>query len=117
MADTPATDLGVDGDRADLRQVLPEHVQCTAADDPPGALRHPELLDVLIERDRALLQQAGPDSGVRVDEAADHPYVGRPGTTYDKAGGPDSAGVSSATCSMNGQRSPATEATGLTVTP
>jgi hypothetical protein len=64
-------------DRADLGEILPHDVQRAAADDlavRSGAARHPELLDVLVQRDRCLAQQAA-RGNVGVYQGADRPHV------------------------------------------
>jgi len=65
----------VDGHRADLGEVFPQHVQRAAAHDGAvGPFGDPELLDVLVERHGRLVQQP-PGSGVGVDQFADRPDV------------------------------------------
>jgi uncharacterized protein (TIGR00375 family) len=66
-----------DRDGPDLGQVLPQDVQCSAADDEAvGFLfRDPEFLHVLVQRDGGLAEQA-PGVQVRVDQRADPRDVG-----------------------------------------
>ena len=85
LGDEPVADLAaaqhrVDRDRADLGQVLPQHVHRAAADDRAvaRALRDPELLDVLVERDGRLGQQP-PVGDVHVDQPPDAAHVGGSG--------------------------------------
>ena len=70
--------LRMHGDRADLREVLPEHMERPAADDAAVAvLGDPELLYVLEERDGRLGEHA-PLGDVGVDELADRGDVPGP---------------------------------------
>ena len=64
--------IRADRDRPDLGEVFPQDVQRPAADDVPAGFLHgdPEFLDVLIQRDRGLAEQAA-GAHVRVDQAAD----------------------------------------------
>ncbi len=74
VAHALALHVGVDGDRAHLRQVLPHDVERAAADHRAVELRDEELLDVLVQLDGRLLQQDAP--GVDVDQPADGRDVG-----------------------------------------
>ena len=88
-ADTVSAPIGIDGDGADLAQILPEDVKGAAADDLSLVLRHPELLHVLVERDRLLLEQHL--AGVAVDERANRGHVARAGAADGRGGGHDGA--------------------------
>ena len=66
----------VDRHRADLAEVLPEHVQRAAADDLAVELADQELLDRLVEGDDLLGQQHA--ARVGVDQRLDRGHVGRP---------------------------------------
>src|SRR5262249_23267370 len=71
----------VDGDRTDLSQVLPHHVQRAATNDfAVAGHRDPKLLNRLEERDRRLGQQAALDR-VRVDKTPYAPDVSRGGSS------------------------------------
>ena len=75
--DTVALAVPANRDGPDLGQVLPQHVQGPAADNEPVGLLlgHPEFLDVLVQHDGCLAEQA-PGPHVRVDQAADPRDVG-----------------------------------------
>src|SRR5699024_7819396 len=60
----------VDHDGAQFRDVVPEYVERTRADDVCVEFGDPELLDVFVERDQFLFQQHPP--GVGIDELFDH---------------------------------------------
>ena len=83
MTDSEAAELRIDGHRANLREVLPEHVQRAAADHLAAALGDPELLHVLVQGDGGLLQKPGSGARVGVDQAPDRPDVRRAGTPDD----------------------------------
>jgi hypothetical protein len=74
VPDAATEDPRVHRDRADLAQVLPQHVQRAAADDLTVQLRHQELRDGLVERDHFLREEHPP--GVGVHELLDGPDVG-----------------------------------------
>ena len=84
-ADPGAEHRGVDGQGAHLPEVLPEHVQGAAADDPPVDLGDDEVGDRLVVGDGLLVQQH-PPLGQRRHERADGADVGR-------ARGPDDDGI------------------------
>lgn len=73
MAQALAAQLRVHRDRANLREVLPQHVQRAAADDAPVLLDDPELLHVLVQRDHVLGQQN--PAGIAVDQRLDPGHV------------------------------------------
>jgi hypothetical protein len=70
------------GQRADLAQIRPEHVQRAAADHPVLQGGDPEVLDVLVQRHDVLGQQLAV-VGVGVDQALDGGHVGGAGTPDD----------------------------------
>ena len=66
--------------RADLAEVLPEHVQGAAADHLPVELGDQELRHRLVQRDDFLGQQHPP--GVGVHQLLDRRHVGGPGPPH-----------------------------------
>ena len=78
ISDTVTLMTGCSGNRADLGQVFPHDVQRPAADDfTVCRSSNPELLNILVQGNSRLIQQAtGP--GVRVDQGPDRPYVRGP---------------------------------------
>src|SRR5690606_9486964 len=74
----------VNRDRPDLRQVFPHHVQRPAAHDLliRGADRHAELLHVLVEGDRRLVEQPRAGTPVDVDEPANAADIRSTGPAY-----------------------------------
>jgi len=81
VPDALAGQGGVDGDRADLGQVLPEHVQRAAADHLAVPLDDPELLDILVQGDQVLGQQHPP--GVLVHQRLDPQHITGAGAARD----------------------------------
>ncbi|KRE63607.1 hypothetical protein ASG78_01550 [Nostocoides sp. Soil756] len=90
-----AHDTGVDRQRADLAQVLPQHVHRPAAHDTPVGLvlGHHEVDDRLVVGHGLLLQQH-PALGQRSHEGPDGADVGGAGRAHEHAGrGGREAGV------------------------
>src|SRR5690606_36686912 len=76
-----------DRDRADLAEVLPDHVQCPAADElAVGRLGHPELLAVFEQR-HALLAQQDASLDVGVDDLEHSADVGRARVAHPEGAG------------------------------
>ena len=75
--------LGIDGEGADLREVLPHDVECATADDRAVDLGNEELLHVFVERDRRLGQET-PIVGVEAHQPAYGGNIrGARGTDHD----------------------------------
>ena len=74
-ADASALGLAINGDGADLAEVLPEDMERAAADDLVVVDGDPELLDVFVQRDGFLHEQDL--AGVLVDERTDCPDITR----------------------------------------
>ena len=75
-ADALAAHRGIDGDGADLGDVLPQRVDGAAADDAPAVVGDPEVLHVLVQL-HALLGQQDAVAGVELDQVVDRGHVGR----------------------------------------
>ena len=71
----PRTD-GVDGDGADLGDVLPQRVDGAAADDAAALVGDPEVLHVLVQL-HALLGEQDAVARVELDQVVDGGHVGR----------------------------------------
>ena len=66
----------VHGQRADLAEIGPQHVQGATADDRAAQLGHAKVRHVLVERHEFLGQQLAPGAGIDVDEGLDGRDVG-----------------------------------------
>jgi len=67
------------GDRAYFGEVLPHHVHGPAADHDTVVVGDPELLYVLVERDRSLVEQY---AGIFPNQVVNRPHVRRASPPY-----------------------------------
>jgi len=79
MADALVADIGMYGDRAYFGEVLPHHVHGPAADHDTVVVGDPELLYVLVERDRSLVEQY---AGIFPNQVVNRPHVRRASPPY-----------------------------------
>src|SRR5262249_26013054 len=77
--DAPPASRWVEGERADLGDVLPQRVHGAAAADAAPGVRDPEVLHVLVELD-ALLREQDAIVRIQLDEIVDGGHVRRAGT-------------------------------------
>src|SRR5690625_3435833 len=78
VSNTPAPPRSINGQSPHLGEIFPHHMESTTSDHMRRrtVLSHPELLDVLVQRD-VLLGQQNTVAGVSIDQLADHPDIGR----------------------------------------